>query len=153
MAHRTLPKIFHPSQTDTEDQINYNSDASENEVPRKQSAAECAFMATPTKRLRFQSTSSVREPNAIKDQTMTGSGFIAKLNSIIHSDYTEFKSSRSLQDDANEDSDSDTSGSSSSDGEPELPPQQIHRKESKKLGGYIHPVESKEDRSKADKVS
>ena len=81
---------------------------------------------------------------------MNGSEFIAKLNSIMHSDDTESKSLRSLQDDANEYSDSDTSGSNSSDEEPEQPPQQIRRKESKKRGGYIHPVESKEDRSKAD---
>ena len=102
-------------------------------------------MATPTKRLRFQSTPPVREPNAIKDQTMTGSEFIAKLNSIMPSDDTESKSSRSPQDDVNEDSDSDTSGSSSSDEESEQPPRQIRRKESKKRGGYIHPIESEED--------
>ena len=52
-----------------------------------------------------------------------------------------------LQDNDDEDCDSDTSGSSSSYEEPERPPQQIRRKESKKRGGYIHPVESEKDRS------
>ena len=74
---------------------------------------------------------------------MTGSDFNAKLDSIMRSDDTESRSSMPLQDNDDEDCDSVTSGSSSSYEEPERPPQQIRRKESKKRGGYIHPVESK----------
>ena len=121
----------------------------EKEVSRKQSAKEYALLATPTKRLRSESTSIVSESKAKKDQTMTGSDFNAKLDSIMRSDDTESRSSMPLQDNDDEDCDSDTSGSSSSYEEPERPPQQIRRKESKKRGGYIHPVESKEDRSAA----
>ena len=121
----------------------------EKEVSRKQSAKEYALLATPTKRLRSESTSIVSESKAKKDQTMTGSDFNAKLDSIIRSDDTESRSSMPLQDNDDEDCDSDTSGSSSSYEEPERPPQQIRRKESKKRGGYIHPVESEKDRSEA----
>ena len=121
----------------------------EKEVSRKQSAKEYALLATPTKRLRSESTSIVSESKAKKDQTMTGSDFNAKLDSIMRSDDTESRSSMPLQDNDDEDCDSDTSGSSSSYEEPERPPQQIRRNESKKRGGYIHPVESEKDRSDA----
>jgi hypothetical protein len=51
----------------TEDSIDYNSDASEKELSRKQGAVEYACMATPTKQLRFKSTLSVRESTAMQD--------------------------------------------------------------------------------------
>ncbi len=62
----------------TEDPVNYNVDASEEELPRKKSAVHHAFMATPTKQLRFQSTRPVRE-HTMEDQMMTESE-IAKLD-------------------------------------------------------------------------
>ncbi len=67
----------------------------------------------------------------MQDQTMTESEFIAKLDSIIRSDNTESESLMPLQDNDNEDSESETSGKFNE--EPELPPRQIRRNESKKL--------------------
>jgi hypothetical protein len=73
---------------------------------------------------------------------------------------------RPLQDDDDKvNSDSDTSGKFNADRrrgktstslpgvvdeEPEQPPQQIRRNESKKRGRYTHPTESNEDRSEAN---
>ncbi len=64
-----------------------------------------------------------------------------------HHEDTEPETFMAPQDDDDEDPDSVTSGSFNE--EPEQPPQQIHRKGSKKQGGYIHPVESEEDHSEA----
>ena len=69
----------------------------------------------------------------------------AAFMSQEHREDTEPEPSTAPQDDDDEDPDSDTSGSFNE--EPERPPQQICRKESKKRCGYIHPVESEKDRS------
>jgi hypothetical protein len=158
----------------TEDSIDYNSDASEKELSRKQGTVEYACMATPTKRSRSKSKSSVRESTAMQSSpqyaltcTRTKGIYVGPSNAWrqtvmletptssvgspheahIAEDDTEFESPRPLQDNDNEDSDSDTSGKFNE--EPERPPRQIRRNESKKRGSYIHPTESKEDRSEA----
>ena len=163
----------------TGDLRNHDSDSPEEEVPRQQTSLHAALMATPAKKSKITSIASNQRHEdtttdkynmdhwesvylaagmherflldkeemmrrEIQDIRMASS---AAFTSQEHREDTEPEPSTAPQDDDDEDPDSDTAGSFNE--EPERPPQQIRRKESKKRGGYIHPIESEEDRSEA----
>ena len=122
----------------TEDTHIYNSDASNKEVPRKQTSLHAALVAIQG--LQDQNLRAMEEYNHFlacgEFPSISDSETSMEVAGIADAcEDTEPETSIALQNYDDEDPDSDTSGSFKE--EPERPPRQIRRKESKKRGGYI----------------